>query len=262
MPDSSLPPEFRLEYLVLLQNGIGFEQSINNFCQTCILSVEEIEPDYISGSGDDFSFRAKTINSNAGIASNSIFMLVEAEDEFSLQTAKEIIEEKSGIVFFQAILLKDSVSENRTIEAYRLINELENTLRKLVAVRLSSLSAQDWWSNRVQVHLQHRNGRYKYEDYRDNEINDAEVTPQNDQPHHDLFYLDLSEIKRVIEEQNNWQDGFSGDLKVLKSIERLDMLNRLRRKIAHNRYLSQRNLDDLKQIHGQLMHLCRRILEM
>jgi hypothetical protein len=110
--------------------------------------------------------------------------------------------------------------------------------------------------------MQQRNGHYKYEEYRNNEVNDPEITPPNEQRHHDLFYIDLSDLKKVIEEQSNWQDGFAGDLKVLKSIERLDMLNRLRRKIAHNRYLSQRNLDDLRQIHGQLMHLCRRVLEM
>lgn len=262
MADSSLPPEFRLEYLILIQSGVAFEQSINDFCQTCILKIEEAEPEYISGSGDDFSFRAKLVNSNANTASSAVFMFVEAEDEFSLQIAKEIIEEKSGGVFSEVTLLTDTVSQGRTVEAYKLINELENTLRKLVALRLSSLSAQDWWPNRVQLHMQQRNGHYKYEGYRDNEVNDPEITPPKEQRHHDLFYIDLSDLRRVIEDQNNWQDGFANDLKVLKSIERLDMLNKLRRKIAHNRFISQRNLEDLKQIHGNLMHLCRRVLEM
>jgi hypothetical protein len=261
MANGSLSPDFRLEYLILLQIGINFEQSINNFCQAFLLKVEETEPGYISGSGNDFSFRAKLVYSNTSTTSNAVFMFVEAEDEYSLQTAKEIIEEKFGTVFSEAILLTDSISQDRTVEAYKLINELENTLRKLIALRLSSLSAQDWWNNRIRLCLQPRNGRYKYEDYRDNEITDTEITPPNEQRHHDLFYLDLSELKKVIEEQNNWQDGFASDLKVLKNIERLDMLNRLRRKIAHNRNLSQRNLDDLKQIHGQLMYLCRRVLE-
>jgi hypothetical protein len=88
----------------------------------------------------------------------------------------------------------------------------------------------------------------------------VDVTPRNEQDHHDIFYLDLLSLKAVIEDENNWRDGFAGDLKVLRNLERLDLLNRLRRKIAHNRFLSQRNLDELRQIHGQLMHLCRRAL--
>jgi len=259
MADGVMPLEFRLEYLVLLPTGFDFTQAINNFCQVFILQIEEAEPEYISGSGDDFSFRAKVVNSNSGGASSAVLVLVEAEDEYSLQTAKEMIEEKTGAVFANAILLRDSVGEARTIEAYKLINELENALRKLVALRLASLSGQNWWSNRVQINFQQRRGCYQYENYRNNEVNDPEVTPPNEQYHHDLFYIDLSELKKVIEEQRNWQDGFVTDLKVLKSIEWLDMLNRLRRKIAHNRFLSQRNLDDLRTIHGQLMHLCRRL---
>lgn len=259
MTGNMMPPEFRLEYLVFLSAGLSFSQAIENFCNIFILQKEEMEPAYISGSGDDFSFRSKIVNSNSGVASSAVLLFVETEDEYSLQTAKEMIEEKTGAVFANAILLRDTVGEARTIEAYKLINELENALRKLVALRLASLSGQNWWSTRVQMHIRQHNGHYQYENYRNNEVNDPELTPPNELAHHDLFYIDLSELKKVIEEQGNWQDGFVADLKVLKSIDRLDMLNRLRRKIAHNRFLSQRNLDDLKTIHGQLMHLCRRL---
>lgn len=256
-------PTYQLEFMALIPTGSTFPNCVSNFCREFILTLEENETTYASGSSDDFSFRAKLISAPAGITSGTIFLVIESNDEYSLQTSKEMIEERSGTVFAEVVLLRDGIGESRTVEAYQLLNELENMLRKLVAVRLASLSHQNWWDTRVQ-HCLHtdRRGRYQYEQYRNREVNDGDITPQNKQDHPDLFYLDLSELKRVIEDINNWNDGFSGDLKVLQNIARLDMFNRLRRKVAHNRFLSHRNLEELKQLHGQLMHLCRRVFQL
>ncbi len=254
----AIPPTEFIEFLALLPSGVLFHDGIAKFCNEFGLKLEESEPEYASGSGNDFGFRAKMINSAS--SSHTVFMRVEAADEHAAQTAREMIEERSKSAFAEVILVGDSVGERRTLEAYQLLNELENMLRKLVAVRLASLSHQNWWSTRVTKCLSPgRGGKFKYEDYRDNEVNNSEITPKNKQDQHDLFYLDLSELKKVIEDADNWRDGFAGDLKTLTSIERLDTFNQLRRKVAHNRFLSHRNLEDLKQLHANLTRLCRRV---
>lgn len=259
----AVTPSYQLEILALLPTGVTFPEGMANFCGEFVLRLEESEPAYATGSGDDFSFRAKLINSTSSTVSQAIIMLVETDEEYSLQTAREMIEERFTSAFDNIIVLRDSVGESRTLEAYQLLNELENMLRKLVAVRLAALSHQTWWASRVQNCLRRgKGGRFRHEEHRDAEVNDSDITPQNQQDHHDIFYLDLSVLKRIIEDADNWRDGFASDLKVLKNIERLDMFNRLRRKIAHNRFLSHRNLEELRQLHGQLMHLCRRVFNM
>lgn len=259
MEEASPLSEF-IEFLTLLPNGVVFHDGITNFCNEFGLRLEESEAGYASGSGDDFGFRAKLVNATS--SNCAVFMHIEAEDEHAMQTAREMIEERAKSAFAEVTLVGDSVGERRTREAYQLLNELENMLRKLVAVRLASLSHQDWWSLRVKKCLSPGGkGKFKYEDYRDKEVNNSDITPKNKQDHHDLFYLDLSELKKVIEDADNWRDGFAGDLKALTSIERLDTFNQLRRKVAHNRFLSHRNLEDLKQLHANLTRLCRRVFE-
>ena len=263
MADAVIPPSFQLEYLAFLPNGVGFPQGMTDFCQQFSLTIEASETDRIWASSDDFSVIAKLMNSQSTAACLTVFMVVETEDKYSLLNAREMIEERSSPSFIETILLRDSVGEERTRRAYQLLNELENALRKLVAVRSASLSGQDWWNVRIQKCLHpDKGGRFKYQEYRDREVYDADITPSKLPDHHDLFYLDLSELKRAIEDADNWREGFAGDLKVLKNIERLDMFNRLRRKIAHNRFLSNHNLEELNQLHEQLMHLCHRTFQM
>jgi len=231
------------------------------FCEKFFLQIEESTDHYLLASGDDFDLGAKVIASSANPTAQAVLLRINTKDEHDLQNARELIDERASGVFAEMVLLRDSASEGRTREAYLLLNELENALRKLVAIRTASISGDKWWVDRVLKHLPMKAGKYKHEEYRNNEVGDTEITPDGKQDHHDLFYTDLAQLKAVIEELSNWKGGFVGDLKVTKNIERLDLLNRLRRKIAHNRFLSQRNLDDLRHIHGQLMHLCRRIFD-
>jgi len=248
--------EYLLEYLALLVDGKSFDEALKEFIENFSLTIEEFEKGvYIIASGSDFAIQAKSITSGS-TASKALLLKVSTEGEYDLQNARELLEEKAvSIIFMDLVLLRDSVGERRNQQAYILLNELENMLRKIVAVRTASIAGKDWWNERVENCITKGHiGRKK------NELEDLEVTHRTDQTYHEIFYIDLSALKNIIEEANNWKDGFANDLKVLRNLERLDFLNRLRRKIAHNRFLSQRNFDDLRQIHGHLMHLCRRAL--
>lgn len=254
-------PEFTLEYLGVLDLDGSFEESLRSFCETFSLSVEEQTSDFIAAAGNDFELRAAPISSSTAYSGKAILISIFAESEYDLETAKEIIDEyTSGDIFDDLVLLRDSLGEWRTQRAYQLLNELENALRKLVAARAASIAGPEWWSEVVQRGAFTRGDEYKYERYRAQELGDQDITRHSDLDHHALFYLDLSEIKAIVGDEENWKNGFVDDLKVLRNIERLDFLNRLRRRIAHNRFLSRSNFDDLKRLHDHLMHLCRRAM--
>jgi len=266
--DNNNMQDFVLEYLVVLDENRAFRETLTNFCNQFSLTVEEDEINLIAASGNDFALKAKSISSNTKFSYKAVLITIAVEgSEYDLQNAREVIEEKvSKDVFREFILLRDSVGEKRTRDAYLLLNELENMLRKVVVVRAASISGSEWWTSTVQKCLPppaksgRDAGKYKYQKYREDEVNDLDITHRNDQMHHDIFYLDLSVLKNIVEEEENWKNGFASDLKALRNIDRLDFLNKLRRKIAHNRFLSQRNLDDLRQIHGHLMRLCQRAI--
>jgi len=250
--------QFVLEYAAMLPSDKTFTETISAFCRHCDLQIEDASENQITASGTDFAIDARALEAPSDHIVRVIHLVVMTEDEYDLQNAREIIEERlESSEFSTLILLRDSIGEMRSIEAYRLLNELENTLRKLVVVRSASLSGGEWWSNRA--HPAMGNSR-QADNRRVNEENDNDITERYDLTHHTIFYCDLLDLKAIISDKHNWSDGFSFDLKVLRNIERLDFLNRLRRKIAHNRFLSQRNLNDLRQIHSHIMRLCDRSL--
>ena len=257
LSESSFTQECSLEYLAIIVPNVSFDEVVEYLCDFFSLTLEQREQKYIIASGNDFSIRLKLISSSASSNEESALVKVITEIEYDLQNAKELLEERTiGNLFTDLIVMHDSVGERRTQEAYKLLNELENTLRKVVAVRAVSLSGKKWWEDRVKNCL----GSQTSGDRRTKEIRDTDITRRGDQIFHEIFYVDLLALKKTIENPDNWRDGFVEDLKVIRNLERLEFLNKLRRKIAHNRFLSQTNFDELRQIHGHLMHLCRRSL--
>ena len=258
LPESYFPQECSLEYLAIIVPGVSFDKVIEYLRSSFSLTLENREQrNPIIASGNDFSIRLKLIPSSSSSSEESALVKVITEVEYDLQNAKELLEERTiGNIFTDLIVMHDSVGERRTQEAYKLLNELENTLRKVVVVRAVSLSGKNWWDDRVKKCLRSQTSGNR----RINEIEDTDITRRGDQVFHEIFYVDLLALKKTIEDPSNWRDGFVEDLKVIRNLERLEFLNKLRRKIAHNRFLSQTNFDELRQIHGHLMHLCRRSL--
>jgi hypothetical protein len=257
LSEFNLTQECSLEFLALFAHGVAFEYAIDFLCKSFSLTLEKKQENYIIASGNDFSIRLKLIPSSCSSYAESALVKVLTEIEYDLQNAKELLEEKTiGVIFADLIVMHDSVGERRTQEAYKLLNELENTLRKVVVVRAASLAGKEWWDNRIKNRLNDS----RSESRRSSEINDIDITRRGDQEFHEIFYIDLSALKKTIEEPENWRDGFSKDLQSKRNLERLEFLNKLRRKIAHNRFLSQSNFDELRQIHAHLMYFCRRSL--
>ena len=245
---------YSLEYLAIIMNNKSFDDTLRDFCTKFYLSIEESESDSFTASGNDFTIEAKFVSSGLSV-STSVLLKVFTDVEYDLQTAKELLEEQAiGTIFMDLVLLRDSIGERRNQEAYILLNEIENMLRKLIALKTASLSGNTWWNDRADTHLTDK----RYLRRRNDEINDLEITGRDDQKYHEIFYIDFSSLKIIIEEENNWRDVFANDLKVLRNLDRLEFLKKLRNKIAHNRFLSQRNFDELRRIHSHIMHLCCR----
>jgi hypothetical protein len=111
-----------------------------------------------------------------------------------------------------------------------------------------------WWDARIKPLSGGTYLRYKR-----SEENAKDVTHYSEDIMSDIFYTDFGALEKVISHSNNWQDVFEEVFRAKKYIERLGFLNRLRRKIAHNRFLSERNQKDLKDLYSDFNRTFRRI---
>jgi hypothetical protein len=156
--------------------------------------------------------------------------------------------------FRDFILVWDADGAMRAWLSYTSLHVLENQLRKLIISRLMGIEDGKWWDKRIKNPA---NG--KYVKYKKQEVGATDITHYPDEVLSDIFYTDFSALEKVISEQSNWDDAFSRVFMTKKYIQKLGFLNRLRRKIAHNRFLTERNHDDLINLRSVLMRVFRKI---
>lgn len=124
-------------------------------------------------------------------------------------------------------------------EAVRLLFVAENRLRKLVAESLTDVDPA-WWISQVPPEL-----RGAAEGRRDSE---GEILSIEDMHLHPVMYLNLGEMLDLIYKKENWDTVFRVVFPMGKTTVEEDSrrFNALRNRIAHNRPISQRQLEDLK----------------
>jgi hypothetical protein len=111
-----------------------------------------------------------------------------------------------------------------------------------------------WWDKR----LKGLSGG-TYLRYRQQEASASDVTHYPDELAPDICFTDLSVLEKVISDTANWQEAFQQVFGTQKYIRKLAFLNRLRRKIAHNRFLTDRNKKDLDDLLAEFLKACRRV---
>lgn len=113
---------------------------------------------------------------------------------------------------------------------------LENSVRELVAERLSENRGADWWDKCASKAIKER-----VEKRREEEGNNRWHVRRGD---HQIYYTDFGDLKLLI--QNNWQDfeDLFPDQNWVSA--RLDDLEASRNIIAHSNVLEDREIDRIK----------------
>jgi hypothetical protein len=125
----------------------------------------------------------------------------------------------------------------RNLEAYALLFEIENSLRELMLQSLSQVAGERWYKERLpeDVLAKYREGS-NYE--RRAKWAESRVR------YHPAYYLDFTDLKKVMEKKENWSDVFAPVFSrkdILSGI--LSAVEVVRNKVAHNRTLTGTELE-------------------
>lgn len=251
----------RLEFLASIEVSKDIEDIILKFFDQVKLSAFEWNHD---PEINKYSVRADTYLLTVEVLppcngqipkANIALVTVEAEDFLELQTLRDVfLEYDLSSLFRDFILVWDTDGATRSWFSYIALNVLENQIRKLIVSRLMGIEDGRWWDTRIKP-----SSGGTYLKYKKSEENAKDVTHYPEDIMSDIFYTDFGALEKVISHSNNWQDVFEEVFRTKKYIERLKFLNRLRKKIAHNRFLSERNQKDLKDLYSNFNHAFRRI---
>jgi len=114
------------------------------------------------------------------------------------------------------------------IVIYKLLYIIEVGLRELIIQSLEATCGSHWWKERLPADVleKYRKGR-EYE----RTIKWCQLVP-----HHPIYYVDLPDLKKIIERADNWKEVFSTIFKRKEILTgTLIELEPIRNKIAHNR---------------------------
>lgn len=133
--------------------------------------------------------------------------------------------------------------------AYAVLFCLENTLRGLVTDEMQRVGGARWWKQRVPGDI-HRAAKEKARADLHNASLGGCIC-------HLICYTDLPELRKIICRKDNWEDCFEAIFQNRSHLEsELEQLDRIRNRVAHNRYVEQ---SDLERAHGTWQFLRNRL---
>jgi hypothetical protein len=124
------------------------------------------------------------------------------------------------------------------LETYKILFQIENCLRELIIEQCEILDGAFWYKKRIPggkdsplekyINSVKIERSYKFTDFI---------------PLHPIYYIDFTDIKRLIEKSDNWNEVFSKIFdKKENIIGNLTLLEPVRNKIAHNRLVTEKDL--------------------
>jgi hypothetical protein len=251
----------RLEFLASVAAGKSTENSVFEFFDKLKISGFDLEHDPDLNEyrvrEDTYLIRISTLPyaTTAPPKSDVLLITIEGDDFLELQTLRDVVIEADLSSQFQEIILVwDTDGATRSWFSYISLHVLENQLRKVVISKLMGIEDEKWWNKRIKP----LSGG-TYAKYKKTEENASDVTHYPDDILFDIFYTDLSTLEKIVSNSDNWQDAFEDVFRTKRYIQKLSFLNRLRRKIAHNRFLTERNQKDLQDLYSAFVRAFRNV---
>jgi len=242
--------EFKIEYIA--SNNIeekGVKEKIKEFIGELYLEPTEDGENKIIGGGADLTININWYN----LPSENIFIIIGiGETPERLNEFKKTFEAIGDLYFNSFSLIYSSVGEKRCKNGYVQLHILENELRIFIIKTLMFKLGHDWWDTAVPNKVRSK-GRYNPRSLKEKELKlkycDSEKTFSL------IHYTDFGDIKKIIEEVTNWNVFFNSIFQDQRIIYKLEELEPIRHKIAHNRYLTDENEKALDYYYTQLLRL-------
>ncbi len=131
------------------------------------------------------------------------------------------------------------------IEVYCYLYSIETALRKLIIESLREIEGSNWFKRRLPVDV--------LEKYRKGVEFEKSIKWHQLVPHHPIYYIDFTDLKKIIEREDNWRDAFKPIFSrkdILGST--LSELEFIRNKIAHNRKASCGDVEIVRAAYSKL----------
>jgi len=131
------------------------------------------------------------------------------------------------------------------IQIYSYLYKIENGLRELIIKSLEDLDGPLWYKKRLPGDILEK---YRKEIKIEKTVKWVQLVP-----HHPIYYVDFSDLKKILERKDNWDDAFKrifGRQDILSST--LSELESIRNKIAHNRKATKHDLEVIKGAYAKL----------
>jgi hypothetical protein len=134
----------------------------------------------------------------------------------------------------------------KNVSAYEILFDIEVLLRELIARRLEAAHGPKWSKRGLPADIQPK--------VTSGIVYDRSVAWHKAVPHHPLYYVDFPDLKKIIINGTNWTTIFSGIFgQKLGTESSLTELELLRNKVAHNRFVTDADLQVLKGLHVRLI---------
>lgn len=166
---------------------------------------------------------------------------VEILNALSTKSAAEYIGKGKSIEWLKLTLFQENTEDYRLSQAKQIISEIENGLREIVKTKLKSKFGDEWWD----IGLNNKLGAEVKEMYSkqfDVDCSNGDIL---------ISYTFTLQLKKIILTHFNF---FKSYFQTQTNFEGLmDNLNKLRREEAHNRSISDLDLDNLRDLHEKLL---------
>ncbi|WP_263603508.1 Swt1 family HEPN domain-containing protein [Chryseobacterium sp. PET-29] len=166
---------------------------------------------------------------------------VEILNALSTKSAAEYIGKGRSIEWLKLTLFQENTEDYRLSQAKQIISEIENGLREIVKIKLKSKFGDEWWD----IGLNNKLGAEVKEMYFkqfDIDCGNGDIL---------ISYTFTLQLKKIILTHFNL---FKSYFQTQTNFEGLmDDLNRLRREEAHNRSISDLDLENLRDLHEKLL---------
>lgn len=123
--------------------------------------------------------------------------------------------------------------------AYSILYKLENELRTFIEKKLREEYDDEWWQKGVTSSVKRNAEKNKRK--------------EPDSPQGLLYYTEFSDLRKIIQKEENWHDIFQEYFTTLERIiSRLDELEQIRHTIAHTRLLSTEDYEKLDLFYREI----------
>lgn len=159
----------------------------------------------------------------------------------SSKTKAELIGKGGSIEWLSSAFFQENTEDSRLVQAKQIISEIENGLREIVKIKLRDNFGNDWWETGVDNKIA-RDVKKIYFNNFGVDCTDGDIL---------IDYTFIYQVKEIILSNYELFKSYFQSSTQFESL--MDDFNKLRREEAHNRAISNVNLENLRGLHEDLL---------